>query len=404
MENQKIDSKIILECNRQGMVTQILLDSCSLLENIKLPVGIHSLVSPVSIKELSGFWRAIQEKFMEENTMLTLSYNAKHLNYIFSGYLLKETILLCGKTELSSTEKALEDIMLINNEQANQIRLTEKKAAKILKEVGQKEMNEAFLNDFSSLNNELINNKRELMRKNQKIEFLNKELNAANENMTMFTYSVSHDLKEPVRMVKSFLTLFHKKYGESLDQKGQTYIDMALDGAIRLNKMLTDLLEYHQSSGFSNTESVDLNDVFLEVKRLLQNEIEVKNALLTSEKLPVIKGSFAGYLQIFQNLVSNAIKFVAEEKAPVVSILVKENETNYTLMVKDNGIGIPENQNQQIFKLFKRLNSPKQYEGTGMGLAMVRKSIERMGGEVWVESEEGKGTTVYFTIRKSLES
>lgn len=95
--------------------------------------------------------------------------------------------MLCGKNELSSAEKALEDIILINNEQANQIRLTEKKVGNILKEAGQKEMNEAFLNDFSSLNNELINNKRELMLKNQKIEFLNKELNAANENMTMFT-------------------------------------------------------------------------------------------------------------------------------------------------------------------------------------------------------------------------
>lgn len=238
--------------------------------------------------------------------------------------------------------------------------------------------------------------------KNQKIELLNKELNAANENMTMFTYFVSHDLKELVRMVKSYLTLIHKKYGESLDHKGQTYIDMALDGATRYNKMLTDLLEYHQSFTLSDTETVDLNEVFLEVMQILQNEVEVKMAQVSSEKLPVIKGSFAGYQQVFQNLLSNAIKFVADDKTPIVSIHVKENETHYTIIVTDNGIGIPENQKQKIFNLFSRLNSQKQNEGTGLGLAMVRKSIERMGGEVWLESEEGNGSTVYFTIRKSL--
>ncbi len=402
MENQINDNKIILSCNKHGIVEQIFLDANSLLVNIKLPVGLHSLVSPTSIKELGAFWLAIHEKSMEENTVLTLSHNDKHLNYVFSGYLLKDTVLLCGNSEMTSTEKVLEEIMVINNEQANQIRLTEKKVGNLINEVDDREMNEAFLNDFSSLNNELINNKRELMRKNQKIELLNKELNAVNENMTMFTYSVSHDLKEPVRMIKSFLTLLHNKYGESIDQKGQNFINMALDGANRLSKMMTDLLEYHQSSNLSTTESVDLNDVFLEVKKILQKEIEDKNARVTSEKLPTIKGSSTGFLQVFQNLISNAIKFVPEGKTPIISIKMEENDTHYTFMVKDNGIGIAENQRQEVFKLFKRLNVSQQYEGTGMGLAMVRKSIERMGGEVWLESEEGKGSTFYINIRKSF--
>lgn len=402
MENKIKEHKIILACNKYGTVKQIFLDTGSLLENSKHPVNLHSLVSPKSIKELGAFWLTIQEKSMEENTVLTLSYNDKHIDYIFSGYLLKETILLCGNSELNSTEKVLEEIMTINNEQANQIRLAEKKVGNFLRKVENKEMNEAFLNDFTSLNNELINNKRELMLKKQKIELLNKKLIDVNENLSMFTYSVSHDLKEPVRMVKSFLTLFNKKYGESLDQKGQEYISLALDGAIRLNRMMTDLLEYHQSSNFDTTESVDLNDVFLEVKKILQKGIEEKNAKVTSEKLPVLKGSSTGFLQIFQNLISNAIKFVPKGETPVVSVNVEEYETYYTFMVKDNGIGIAENQKEEVFNLFKRLNSRQDYEGTGMGLAMVRKNIEKMGGEVWLESEKGKGTTIYFTIKKSF--
>lgn len=242
------------------------------------------------------------------------------------------------------------------------------------------------------------------MRKNQKIEILNKELNEVNQNMTLFTYSVSHDLKEPVRMVKSFLTVFQKKYGKDIDQKGQSYIDMALDGAERLNKMLTDLLEYHRTSNFSTTKTVDLNEVFVEVKQILLAEIEAKNAIVNCEKLPSIKGSFIGYLQVFQNLLTNALKFVAEGETPIVSIRVEENDTTYTFKVSDNGIGIAENQKHKVFNFFKRLNSPQQYEGTGMGLAMVKKSIERMGGEIWLESEVGKGSTFYFTIKKVTRS
>lgn len=401
MEEIKNDHKIILSCNKQGIVEQLFLDSASLLHDIKLPVGLHSIVAPGSIAQLGNFWLSIQEKSMEEDIILTLKYNDRYHNYIFSGYLLKDTVLLCGKTELTSTEKALEEIMLINNEQANQIRLSEKKVNKMLEEVKKREINEAFLNDFSSLNNELINNKRELIRKNQKIELLNKELNAVNENLTMLTYSVSHDLREPVRMINSFLPLLKKKYGDSLDEKGQTYLSMATDGAGRLSRMLEDLLKYHQSSNTKISETVDLNEVFLEVKQILQKQIEVKSAHVSSEKLPVVKGSFTGLRQVFQNLISNAIKFVPEDRTPIVFIHVKENDTNYTLMVKDNGIGIPENQHREVFNLFKRLNSARQYEGTGMGLAMVRKSIERMGGEVWIESIPGTGTTFYFTLPKS---
>lgn len=404
MENIKNSCKIILECNRQGIVKQLFLDTGSLLDNMAFPISLHSLVSPDSIMELGSFWLSIQKKAMEENAVLTLRRNDKQITYIFSGYLLKDTVLLSGKSELTSNEKALEEIMLINNEQANQIRLTEKKMVNILRDVEKKESNDAFLNDFTSLNNELINNKRELMAKNQKIDNLIKELNSVNQNMTLFTHAVSHDLKEPVRMVKSFLTVFLKKYGKSLDQKGHSYLRLASDGAERLNKMLTDLLEYHQSSHLITTETVDLNEVFLEVERILQTEIEAKKANVTCDKLPTVKGSFAGYLQVFQHLLTNAMKFVDKGKTPIVSIHVKENETMYTLMVKDNGIGIAKDERQEVFNLFKRLNSAQQYEGYSMGLFMVKKSIERMGGDIWLDSEEEKGSTFYFTAKKGTES
>lgn len=404
MENEKENHKIFLACNRAGMAEEIVLDTDSLFENIELPVDLKKLFSPSSIEKLENFLHSIWENSMDKDTVLTLSLKDNSIDCMFSGFLVKDTALLFGSTVLTSSEGALEEVMLINNEQANQIRLSEKKVDASRKEVEQKILDEAFLNDFTSINNELINSQRELVRKNQKIELLNTELKVANENMSMFTYSVSHDLKEPVRMIRSFLFLIHKNYRERLDQKGQGFIDMALDGAERLNRMMVDLLEYHQSDNLSTTESVDLNEVFLEVKQILQNEIEEKDARVTSENLPTLKGSTTGYLQVFQNLISNAIKFVPEERTPIVSILLKESNTHYTFMVKDNGIGIAEDKIHGVFDLFKRLHSQKQYRGTGVGLAMVKKSIERMGGEVWVESEVGKGSTFCFSIAKSPES
>jgi len=401
MEFNNNDHKIILACNKYGLVEQVFLDTATLLENVKLPVGLNSIVSPMSIRELGDFWMNIQKNSIEENTILTLNYNNEQMSYIFSGYALKNTVLLCGNTVMTSTGKALEEIMLINNEQANHIRLTEKKTARLLKKMGNMELNEAFLNDFSAINNELMNSKRELVQKNQKIELLNKELHAINENMNRFTYSVSHDLREPLRMVNSFLALLHRKYQDNLDKKGLTYLNMAIDGGSRLSRMLSDLLDYHRNSDFDNTESVDLNNVILEVEKILQEEIKRKDAKINSDKLPVITGSSVGYQQVFQNLISNAIKFVPVGKKPVVSIHVEENDSTYIFKVKDNGIGIPENQKNEVFKLFKRLNDSRQYEGTGVGLAMVKKSIEWLGGEIWLDSTLGDGTTFFFTIPKT---
>lgn len=398
MENNLHDNHIILACNKLGMVEHIYLDTGCLMESIVLPLGLHGLVAPASITALGQFWLAIQRKSMVADTLLTLRFEDKEMTFHFAGYLLDEMYLLCGTTEVPATEKVLEDIMSITNEQANHIRLTEKKIHSIPQADDKHELNEALLNDFSALNNELINNKRELTRKNQKIELLNKDLEAANEHMTLFTYSVSHDLREPVRMIKSFLTLLNKKYADRLDQKGQTYMNFALDGATRLSKMMADLLAYHQSAHLDTTESVDLNAVLDEVKHLLRKEIEAKNAHIIYEDLPSLKGSSTGFLQVFQNLISNAIKFVPTGRTPMITITSEANDTHYTFQVKDNGIGIPRHQWQAAFNLFKRLNTDEEYEGTGMGLAMVRKSIERMGGEVWLDSEEGVGTVVSFTV------
>jgi signal transduction histidine kinase len=399
METTK-EFKLILSCNKDAIVEQVFLDTGCFLKHLKLPVALYNLFSQESISDLGSLWLNILEQSMVQDTVLSIGQDGKTIDFQFSGYLMEEKVLLCGNSELNSNAKALRELMQINNELATQIRKSDKKAEKILSKFGQSELDDVFLNDFTALNNDLINNKRELMRKNKEIELLNKVLSEVNENISMFSYSLSHDLKEPVRMINFYLSIFQDKYGDKIDDKGQHYINLALDGADRLSKMMDDLLEYHHSSNFDIIESVDMNLVILEVKKILHKSIEDKNAQIIIEKLPILQGSYSGSLQVFQNLISNAIKFVPKNIAPVVSIGVRENDTHFTFLVTDNGIGIAEKQREEAFHLFKRLNSPKAYEGTGMGLAMVKKSIGRMGGEVWIESEEGKGTTVCFTIKK----
>lgn len=397
----KKDHKLILSCTKHGVLNHVYLDTASIIDNNGLPIGLHSIVSPSSINQLGSFWLSIQENAMVGNTILGIKNKNRLLNYIFSGYLLNDTVLLCGKTKSSAAEKALEEIILINNEQANQIRLTEKKVDKLLQEVKKSGLSESLLNDFSAVNNELINNKRELVRQNRKIELLNKELSEVNENLYMFTHSVSHDLREPIRMVKSFLGLLNKKYQDKLDEKGNTYLEFATDGAERLSKMLEGMLEYHQTAKLTNSETIDLNKIIVEVKEILERKIKEKNAKVISEKLPSVKGSAVGYLQVFQNLISNAIKFVREGSTPTVHIKVKENEHAYTISVIDNGIGIQDHKKLEIFDLYTRLHATQKYEGTGMGLAIVRKSIEKMGGQIWLESTLGEGSTFHFTIPKT---
>ena len=390
----------MFSCSHHGTIVKVFLDTAGILENFDLPVGIHSIIEKSSIKVLGEFWLSIKQNSMEDNYLVSLNNRGESLIFIFSGYLLNDEVLICGRTEMNATEKALEEIMLINNEQANKIRLVEKKADNFQRKVNKYEVDESLLNDFSSLNNELVNSKRELIQKNKKIEFLNQELNIVNENLELLAYSLSHDLREPLRMVGSFLALLQRKYVDSLDSKGQTYLKFAADGAKRLSGMLTGLLEYHKAGNIVINETVDLNKVLLEVKEILQTVIKESKVEIISAKLPIVKGSFAGYQQVFQNLISNSIKFVPKGRTPRISIEVSENNHLFTFAIKDNGIGIPEKRYQEVFMMFKRLHNSSDYEGTGMGLSMVKRTVERMNGKIWVTSEKDKGSTFFITIKK----
>lgn len=400
MEINADHHKIIIACNKHGLVQELYLDTAFLLSGIRLPVSLHTLFTSNSLKDLGVFWLSVINNKIEENHLLTLSFNEKQLTYVFSGYLLGTKVILTGNTELTASTAALDELMKISNEQVNKLRLSEKEIYN-LKVKSRKPYNDnSILDDFSAINNELVNSKRELIRNSKRIELLNHELEAANNSLSSFTYSVSHDLREPLRMVKSFLGLLEKKYLNSLDDKGKSYLKFATEGAKKLDEMFNALLEFHRTTITSNDEIVDLNATLIEVEKILILQIEEKNAKINRSNLPLVKGSYIGYLQVFQNLISNSLKYTQEDRVPVINIYTEVIENQLTLVIKDNGMGIPENQYENIFMIFKRLGNPQKHSGKGIGLAIVRRNIDHMKGKIWLTSQVGEGTIFYITLIK----
>jgi PAS domain S-box-containing protein len=228
------------------------------------------------------------------------------------------------------------------------------------------------------------------------------ELAISNAELEQFAYVASHDLQEPLRMVTSFLTQLQKKYGNIIDDKGKQYIHFAVDGAKRMRQIILDLLEFSRVGKTEDSkEDVDLNELLYETKLLFGRQIEEKKASLQYNVLPVVHSYKAALRQVFQNLIGNALKYSAKQGEPVIIVRADDFETFWQFMVADNGIGINEEYFNKIFIIFQRLHNKDEYSGTGMGLAIAKKIVENMGGKIWVESEEGKGSRFYFTIPKN---
>lgn len=256
-----------------------------------------------------------------------------------------------------------------------------------LRDITQRKLSESKLVE---LNNELMRHSKELMISNAELE--------------QFAYVASHDLQEPLRMVTGFLTQLEKKYKDKLDEKANQYIYFAVDGAKRMRRILLDLLEFSRVGRTEDkVEELDLNELVKEIQVLFRKRIEEKGARLEIGELPVLLLPKSPTYQIFQNLISNALKYQKENVSPVIQIKYTETETDRQFMVTDNGIGIDPEYFDRIFILFQRLHRKEEFSGTGMGLTITKKIVENLGGKIWVESAEGKGSTFYFTIPKNIQ-
>jgi light-regulated signal transduction histidine kinase (bacteriophytochrome) len=227
------------------------------------------------------------------------------------------------------------------------------------------------------------------------------ELARSNAELEQFAYVASHDLQEPLRTVSSFLTLIDNKYSGALDEAGQKYIAFAVDGAKRMRQIILDLLEFSRvGQMLDEKQSIDLNGLVNEVWQACSQMVQEKNAQLRVDELPVITAYKTPLMQVFQNLISNAVKYCKKEVQPQINITASEFKNHWQFAISDNGLGIDSKYFVKIFVIFQRLHAKDSFTGTGIGLAVTKKIIENMGGKIWVESEEGKGSTFYFTIPK----
>jgi PAS domain S-box-containing protein len=230
---------------------------------------------------------------------------------------------------------------------------------------------------------------------------LNEELQRANDDLKQFAFAASHDLQEPLRMITSYSQLLIKGYRGQLDGEAAVCVGFINDGTKHMRDLLADLLSYTEAGaekGEAN-ESIDLNNIFEKVNQNLRRAIEESGAVVTSGDLPTVYGHDARFVQLFQNLIGNAIKYHGKSP-PVVHISAEQRNDEWLFAVTDNGIGIEPEHHQTIFGVFKRLHG-KAIPGTGIGLAICQRVVERYGGRIWVESQVGHGTTFYFTVPMS---
>jgi len=207
-------------------------------------------------------------------------------------------------------------------------------------------------------------------------------------------------LQEPLRMIGSFTQLLERRYKGQLDSDADDYIGFIVDGASRMKDLIDDLLAFSRlNTEAREFELTDLENVFDDVLFNLEIVIEKNNAQITHESLPIVRCDSSQIMQLFQNLISNAIKFQSN-KRPNIHIFVQESAEEWLFGVNDNGIGIESEHQKKIFDVFRRLNTRDEFEGTGIGLAICKRILERHDGRIWVDSEPGKGSTFYFTIPK----
>jgi len=249
--------------------------------------------------------------------------------------------------------------------------------------------------------NEMLESKNDLLNlKNEEIRIKNKQLEHSNEDLAQFAYVASHDLKEPLRMIHSYTTLLKRRYHDQLDENGKEFMHFIVDAVDRMKILLEDLLNYSRSGKQELADTlVSVEEVMFVVGMNLQAQIEEEKGelIVRNKNLPVILAHKSQFTQLMQNLVSNGLKF-RSDKNPVVIVDCEKKNNQFVFSVKDNGIGIPKNDLSKVFEMFRRLHTREEYSGSGIGLATCKKVVSNMGGDIWVESEEGSGSTFYFAV------
>ncbi|MFA0961451.1 ATP-binding protein [Roseivirga sp. BDSF3-8] len=257
--------------------------------------------------------------------------------------------------------------------------------------------------ELENLNLQLQQEVKQRKETQHKLEHYMDELKRSNKELEQFAYITSHDLQEPLRATSSFSRLLAKRYADQLDERGRRYIDFIVDGTARQQQLIEDILEFSRSGSRKlEPEPLSVCKMVDRLKMSLSHAISREGARIKCDVPFTMKGDHTLLNQLFQNLISNAMKYRRQDANPVVKIGGTENDTHWELFVKDNGIGIEEKYFDKVFVIFRRLHTVQEYPGTGVGLSICKRIVEKHGGKIWVKSDLNEGTTFYFTIAKDL--
>jgi light-regulated signal transduction histidine kinase (bacteriophytochrome) len=238
----------------------------------------------------------------------------------------------------------------------------------------------------------------ELQDRVRELSELTADLARSNQELERFAYVASHDLQEPLRMVASFTQLLQRRYHDRLDADADQYIAYAVDGATRMQALINDLLAYSRVGTHGQPfRRVEAESLLKQALDNLQIALRETDAVVTHDLLPAVQGDASQLIQLFQNLIGNAIKFRGNQ-CPRIHVWAAHQDKGWCFAVRDNGIGIEAQFAERIFVIFQRLHTRTEYPGTGMGLAICKKIVERHGGKIWMESAPGQGATFFFTI------
>lgn len=240
---------------------------------------------------------------------------------------------------------------------------------------------------------------RELKASNQKLTRTNLELQRSNEELEKFAYVASHDLQEPLRAVSNYVQLLKRRYANKLDREAGEYVEFAVEGVKRMQILIQDLLGYTRIGTRGNRfTDIDCNEVLDEVLANLKVMSDASNAKVTHDALPTIYGDRTQLVQLFQNLIGNSLKFRRDMEDPIVHVGAEDLGDHWQFTVADNGIGIEPEYAEKVYVIFQRLNERDKFSGTGIGLAICKKIVERHNGAIWFESKPGEGTTFHVKL------